>query len=390
MPDNLRRYTVSAVVDTDTGLLVGTAVVRPGHEDYDAFHTVEPLAANQQFRWVHVWAPNIDAAADTEALTADLRPGGDRSRPVARAFAGDAGLKPYSVAAVVHTRSGQRIGEPVVAEGHHALGGMFMGRRGTRAQLANVWARDAAAAIEQAFGAKLNGTTDVALQRMWNRLAGMPADARAALIADTVWNREYPPAYHEAYITAATQIATAATEAAAANPGAWLALYPLAVAAGEAVSRLTPDQVPVPPADQRTVAAAHAAAEKPGPHRRWRRIADLATVGGRTAATLAGSLTATGDVLTGWRARGGRAMAEHATVYGTPAHTWVAELLASVNRDTAARVADPTATPANAAELASQGTATNAATGTAGDYSTAHAARAAWATTSPTAKSRSR
>jgi hypothetical protein len=84
MLDDLHPYTVSAVVNTDTGEPVGTPIVRAGYEDYDRFSTVNPLAANEQFRWVHVRAPNEAAAAATTALTADLRPGGDLSRPVAR------------------------------------------------------------------------------------------------------------------------------------------------------------------------------------------------------------------------------------------------------------------------------------------------------------------
>ena len=142
MPDDLHPYTVSAVVETASGEVVGTPIVRAGHEDYDRFDSVEPLAATEQFRWVHVWARDRAAAAATDALTADLHPGADRSRPVVRALTGDAALKPYSVVAIVHTRTGRPIGEPVAAEGHHPLtGATFAGRRETRAHTAKVWAR---------------------------------------------------------------------------------------------------------------------------------------------------------------------------------------------------------------------------------------------------------
>jgi hypothetical protein len=383
MSDNLRRYTVSAVVNTDTGELVGTPIVRSGHEDYETFHTVNPLAANEQFRWVHVRAPNSDAAATADALTADLRPGSDRTRPVARALTGDAGLKPYRVAAVVHTRTGRPVGGPVVAQGHHLLDGLVaavfdafdrtlvgrQGRKGTRAQTAKVWARDGAHAIEQLFGAdpaarrvtgpgavdsargdpadrgRAIGLDTLMAEREWNRLPGMPATVRAALVADTVWDRVYPPAYYAAYTTAASRVAASATEAAAANPGAWLTLHQLSAAAGQAISLLAPERFAAPPADQRTVAAAQAAAAKPGPQPRWQRIADLATAGACTAGTQAGTLTAATDILTGWRGYSGHAIAEGVTINGQPARTWIGELLATVNRDiaTPAAAADRTA-----------------------------------------------
>jgi len=406
MPDDLRRYTVSAVVNTDTGELVGTPIIRPGHEDYDSFHTVNPLAGNEQFRWVHVWAPNPDAAAAADALTADLRPDGSHTRPAARALTGAAGLKRYSVAAVVHTRSGRPIGDRVVAEGHHTLGGMFARRRGTRAHTANVWALDRVDAVEQVFGADLAarrvagshavgsargdpddrgqavGLDTLVAQREWNRLAGMPATARAALVADTVWNRVYPPAYHAAYTAAAGRIAAAATEAAAANPGAWLTLHQLAAAAGQAISRLAPEHPAAPPADQRTVAAAQAAAAKPGPQPRWQRIADLATAGARTAGTQGGTLTAATDILTNWRAYRGHAMAEGVAVNGQPARAWVGELLATVNRDIAAR-----ATPdRTAAQLASEDHAPGATSRTAGAPSSR--ARVAASPTPPSSTTR--
>ncbi|GLI00910.1 hypothetical protein [Phytohabitans aurantiacus] len=374
MTDNLRRYTVSSVVNTDTGELVGTPVVRAGHEDYNTFHTVNPLAANEQFRWVHVWAPNPDAAAAADVLTADLRSGGDRNRPVARALTGAAGLKPFSVAAVVHARSGRPIGEPIVAEGHHALAGAtFVGRWGTRAHTVNVWALDHAAAVAQAFGADPDsgrvpgsagmgsargdptdraqtGVPDTEMaQREWNRLAGMPAAARAVLVADTVWNRDYPPAYRTAYTAAAIRVAAAATDAAATNPGAWLTLHELSSVAGQAISRLAPDQPAAPPADQRTVAAAQAAAAKPGPQPRWQRIAALATAAARTAGVQAGTLTAATDILAGWRAYSGHAIAEGVTINGRPARAWIGELLAAVNRDIAAPAA---ATGRTVAQLA--------------------------------------
>jgi hypothetical protein len=363
MPDNLRRYTVSAVVNTDTGELVGTPIIRPGHENYDSFGTVKPLADAEQFRWVHVWAPNEDAAAADEALTADLRSGGDRSRPVARALTGAAGLKPYGVAAVVDTGTGRPIGEPIVAEGHHAMAGAtFVDRRGTRVRTANVWARDRADAVEQVFSTGpearhvdqpravgsargdpdapgRDGGKDFApAQREWSRIAGMPVATRAELVADTVWTREYPAAYRTTYTTAASRIAAAATEAAAANPGAWPTLHQLAAAAGDAISGLAPGHPAAPPADQHAVAAARTAAAAPGRLPPWQRVAELAADRARTAGALDGIVTATADILAGWRGRSGHAMAEDVVVQGRPAREWVAALLATVSRDTAAPV----------------------------------------------------
>ncbi len=374
MPDTLHPYTVSAVVDTTTGELLGTPIVRPGHEDYGGFDTVEPLATTEQFRWVHVWAPTEAAAAASDALTADLRPDGERARPVARALSGEAGLKPYSVAAVVHTRTGRPIGEPVAAEGHHSLAGAtFVGRRGTRSHTANVWAVDAADAIAQVFttiaatnAAGLRsvaaargdppGPADVVAldavavaQREWNRLAGMPVAARAALVADTVWNREYPATYRTAYTAAAARVAAAATEAAASNPTAWIALHQLAAASGDALSRLAPDHPAPPPASHGTIAAAQFTAAGPGRQPPWQRVADVAAAGSRTAGTLAGALTATGDVLAGWRARSGHLLADGITVGAKPAGIWVADLLAAVNREIAAPVAAAVRTAAQLA-----------------------------------------
>jgi len=361
MSDDLHPYTVSAVVNTVTGELVGTPVVRAGHEDYDGFDSVEPLAATEQFRWVHVWARDRASAAATDALTADLRPGADPNTTVARTLTGDAGLKPYSVAAVVRTRTSRPIGQPVAVEGHHVLAGAaFVGRRGTRAYTAKVWARDEADAIAQvlttnssphragrheaAATARADPGNVVALeaavaQRQWERLAGMPAPARALLVADTVWSRVYPPAYRAAYTAAASRIAAAATEAAASNPGGWLTLHQLTASAGEAIIRLAPGYPDAPPADQRTVAAAQAAVTAPGQQTPWRRIAEVAATSSRTAGMQAGSLTATADILAGWRGRSGHAMADGITVDSKPARAWVNELLAAVNRETAGRVA---------------------------------------------------
>ena len=374
MPENLRPYTVSAVVNTATGDLAGTPVVRSGHEDYDGFTSSEPLAATEQFRWVHVWAPDRAAAASTDALTVDLRPRADPRMTVARALAGDAGLKPYSVAAAVHTRTGRPISEPVVAEGHHTLGGAtLVARQGTRARTANVWARNAAEAVDQVFGPDRAARNAVGLRliestrgdppddshvvaldatalarREWNRLAGMPADVRAALVADTVWNREYPPAYRTAYLAAASRIAVAAADAATAYPGAWATLHQLAASAGEAISRLDPGHPLPPPADRPTVTAARLAAGKPGQQPAWERVADTAVAGSRAAGAVAGTVTAATDILIGWRDRSGPFLAEGVTVNGQPAGAWVADLLARVNREivtvhTAAAAFDRTA-----------------------------------------------
>src|SRR6266536_5246299 len=107
MSDELRPYTVSGVVDTATGDLVEPPLVVNRHVDYDGFGSPEnPLKAGEQYRWVHVWATDRAAAEATDALTADLRPGGDRSDPQARALDGDTGLKRYTVAAVVRRGTG--------------------------------------------------------------------------------------------------------------------------------------------------------------------------------------------------------------------------------------------------------------------------------------------
>ncbi len=158
MSDHVHPYTVSAVVNTTTGELVSPPQVRDGHEDYDAFSTAEPLAATEQFRWVHVWAPDRMAAAATDALTGDLRPGGDRTRPLARALDGDTALKPYTVAAVVRSRTNRPIADPVVIGGHHDLSGAaYAARWGTRSATAQVWALDQADAINQVFGSHRPG-----------------------------------------------------------------------------------------------------------------------------------------------------------------------------------------------------------------------------------------
>jgi len=411
MPDDLHPYTVSAVVETASGEVVGTPIVRAGHEDYDRFDSVEPLAATEQFRWVHVWARDRAAAAATDALTADLHPGADRSRPVVRALTGDAALKPYSVVAIVHTRTGRPIGEPVAAEGHHPLtGATFAGRRETRAHTAKVWALDATDAVEQVFGtdraarnpaglrlveAARGDPTDpgqvvtldatAVARREWNRLAALPAGARAALVADTVWNREYPPAFRSAYTTAASRIAVEATEATAANPGAWTTLHQLAAAAGDAISRLDPDHPLPPPADHRTVSAARAAAGTPGQPPPWQRVADTATAGSRTAGTQTGTLTATADILAGWRDRSGPALAEGITVDGQPARAWIADHLAQVNRDIATQHAARPTPVRTAAQLAreDQALGVSAMTGAAVSSRARIAASPAPASTTP-------
>lgn len=360
MAGNPRPYTVSAVVNTDTGELVGTPVIRPGHEDYAGFDTVKPLAANEQFRWVHVWASNPDQAAATDALTADLHPGGDRRRPAARALSGQAGLKPYRVTTVVHTRTGRPVGEPVAVQGHHPLADAPSAGPGTHVHTTTVWATDRADAADQVGTALADARptaqrtgpapargdpdnvvplADAVAQREWERLAGLPAAARAALVADTVWQRTYLPAYQGAYTAAASRIAAAATQAANTNPDAWLTLHHLTAAAGHAISRITPGHPDPPPADHQTVIAAQTAASSGGPQPPWQRIAATAAAGSHTAATLAGALTAATDVLTGWRGRSGHLTAEGVTVDGTPAHTWVTQLLAAVNRHAAGQVA---------------------------------------------------
>jgi hypothetical protein len=180
-------------------------------------------------------------------------------------------------------------------------------------------------------------TLSALARQEWNRLAGMPSAARAALVADTVWNREYGPAYRTAYATAASRIAAAATQAAAANPNAWLTLHQLAAAAGEAISRLEPQHPAAPPADRRTVTDAQVHFLEPDQQPSWRRVATIAAAGARRAGTQAGTLTAATDILTGWRGRSGHALAEGGVVHGKPVRAWVGELLATVNREIATR-----------------------------------------------------
>jgi len=147
-------YTVSAVVDTASGELVGPPQVCAGHKDYaECIMAAAEPAHTTQFRWVHVYASDKDAAAAaavTGALTADLRPGGDRSAPQARALHGETGLKKYTVIGVVNRFTGRLSADPQAVPGEH--GGVFYGQFWHQCLLVPVWARDAAAAIEEAFG----------------------------------------------------------------------------------------------------------------------------------------------------------------------------------------------------------------------------------------------
>jgi hypothetical protein len=367
--ERLRPYTVSGVVDTATGDLVGTPITRAGHEDYRGFDTVRPLNPSEQFRWVHIWARDDAAAAITDALTADLRPGGNRSQPLARALSGTAGLKPFTVAAVVRRHSGRPIADPVAIAGHHDLDqAAYEGQR-TRSSTTHVWARSAADAIGHVFGSDRAGgvgssdtvrptgtvrapepaddanDTTPSVRDEWHRLADRSAAERIRLIADDVWRRWYPPAYHHAYVTAAGRIAAAATDAAVANPRAWMTLHQLAAAAGDAINQQRPEHVLVPPADLRTVAAAKSAATSANASP-WQAVAAAARVGGRRAATLAGTAHASVDVLSGWRRRGGQTLAEGVTVADQPACAWVGKLLTAISRDAAAPA------PRTAAQLA--------------------------------------
>jgi hypothetical protein len=395
MSEELLPYTVSGVVDLAVGMPTTPLHVSDGHHDYDAFSSAEPLASTEQFRWVHVFAADRAAAAAPDALVADLRPGTDHDGPLPRALAGQAGLKPYTVVGVVRRVTGRLAADPVVVPGHNGLGAVFEGGWSTRSHLARVWARHETDAVHQVFGTGRAARADIMAsgqqadatapimsgsepaparsaspseghrgtdepQREWRRLEAVPLQARAELVADRGWQSGYSSGYPTAYTATAVRIAAAATDAAVANPRAWLTLQPLAVAASDAVARFRPGEQFAPPADRRTVASARAAAQaaigagrQPAPA-----VADVARSAGHTAGALAGTLTAATDVLIGWRARGGEALAGELTINGQPGRAWVADLLASTNRDTAAPFAPPRSAPSvgrlTAAQLARQ------------------------------------
>lgn len=401
---DLRPYTISGVVDTETGALVGTPITRPGHEDYTGFDSVRPLRRTEQFRWVHVWARDPTTAAATDALTADLRPGGDLGQPVARALTGDAGLKPFTVAAVVRSRTGQPIAGPVAIPGHHNLEQAGYAGRRTRSSTTRVWARDRADAIRQVFGHEPAQTAppsavvrpvqpagddlEPSVEQEWHRLADRSAAERIKLVADDVWRRWYRPTYHSAYTAAASQIAAAATDAAVANPTAWTTLHQLAAAAGQAISAQHPEALLVPPADHRTLAAAESAAAAPN-SAAWQSVAAMAWTGSRAAATIAGTEHACADVLAGWRRRGGLATAEGTAVDGQPARAWIGDLLATLNRDAATDTTSALAPVRTAAQLAREDQAPGAAPTTPAVVSN-RARSAAVPTPSPTPTRRTR
>jgi hypothetical protein len=222
-----------------------------------------------------------------------------------------------------------------------------------------------------------------AVRREWQLLDKLPSTARAARIADMVWQRGYRASYQSAYSAAASRIAVASAEAAVANPSAWAALHQLAVAAGEPIARMTADQPEAPPIDRRTAAATRAVAEFSDQQPAWRRIAERTWVRSWTAGTVAGTVTATADILVGWRARGGDGMAEDVLVNGRPARRWIADLLAAVNRDITAPHAAVGSVGRTAAQLAREDHASGVSVtrGTAGGRSRQGASPSPAATT---------
>lgn len=420
MSDELRPYTVSGVVNLADGEATEPVHVLDGHHDFDGFTSAEPLTANDQFRWVHVVATDRAAAASTDALTADLRPGGRRDAPVARALDGHAGLKRYTVIGIVQRLTRRLVVPPVALPGHDDTPGVFEGRRSERAHVTLVWAIHEADAINQVFSTgrapRAKSGTFVGQQTMvastipveqqngarhragsndparpdpppepepepernapqavidaardaWPRLEQrVSIDARVALVADTAWQSGYADSYRSAYTTTAAHIADSAATASTRNPHAWLTLHELGVAAGDAITQLNPDGHLIPPADQRTITAARMAAHTAAPEPAVA-VAETAWTAGRTAGTVAGTITATSDILVGWRARGGHTLAGALPINGQPGRAWVADLLATANRDTTAPLASHQAAPGvgglTAAQLARQDQAPDATT----------------------------
>lgn len=188
-------------------------------------------------------------------------------------------------------------------------------------------------------------------RREWVRRIDLPTAERAAHLAETIWQHGYPAVFGSVYTAAAFQIAAAATNALIANPHARATLQPLVEAASDAVARYAPGQPSPPlPTDDRTVAAVQDAAAHPGraapPH--WRHLLDAAWTGTRNAATLAGAMTATTDVLVGWRARGGHRHVVGVRIGGRTARAWVNDLIATAGRDAVAPLTAPGGQPAAA------------------------------------------
>jgi hypothetical protein len=175
----------------------------------------------------------------------------------------------------------------------------------------------------------------------WLRLADQPLHARVTLVADQVWQSAHTIGYQSGYRTVTGQVAAAAEAAAPVGAAARLTLDQLAAAARHATKHSDARPHLPPPADRATLRTAQRIAAdtcRSGQPQPWVPVADAVWAAGTRAGVLAGALTAATDVLISWRARGGNANTDRATIEHRPARTWVADLLAGINRDIATAV----------------------------------------------------